>query len=65
MSDNGFELDIFREAYDKAVAANAMGDVSTARRYFYQAADIMARLAETASRRLPNSARSVRENLNT
>ena len=48
MSDNGFELDIFREAYDKAVAANAKGDVSTARRYFYQAADIMARLAENS-----------------
>ncbi|MDE6401926.1 MAG: ATP-binding protein, partial [Clostridiales bacterium] len=48
MSDNGFQLDMFREAYDKAVAANAKGDVPTARKYFSQAAEIMASIAENS-----------------
>ena len=45
MSDNGLELDMFRAAYDKAVAANDKGDARTARRYFSQAAEIMERIA--------------------
>lgn len=41
MRDNTLQLDIFKEAYDKAVAANAKGDIAAAKRYFMQAAELM------------------------
>lgn len=49
MRDNVLELDLFREAYDKAVAANADGDIAAAKRYFAQAAQIMDSIAENSA----------------
>lgn len=49
MSDISFELDLFRDAYDKAVAANAKGDIASAKRYFLQAADIMESIAHKSA----------------
>ncbi len=43
---NGLELELFNEAYEKAMAANKRGDIPTAKKYFNKAADIMQSLAD-------------------
>ncbi|MCM1368177.1 MAG: ATP-binding protein [Roseburia sp.] len=48
MRDNVLELDMFKEAYDKAAAANASGDVAAAKRYFMRAAELMESIADNS-----------------
>lgn len=46
MVDIGFELGLFDDAYKAATAANAKGDIPTAKKHFMRAAELMEEIAE-------------------
>ncbi len=48
MADNSFKLDMFREAYDEAVAAMNAGETANAKKLFLRAAELMDDIASTS-----------------
>ncbi len=63
MSDNSFKLDMFEDAYKQAVAANARGDVSAAKKLFMRASEIMSDIADTSAPPLDKTRRDRAEKL--
>lgn len=55
MADNGFKLEMFSEAYEKANAALGRGDAETAKRYFLRAAELMDEIAESSEPKLKSA----------
>ncbi len=48
MADNSFKLDMFREAYDEAVAAMNAGETANAKKLFLREAELMDDKASTS-----------------
>ncbi len=48
MADNSFKLDMFRETYDRAVAAMKSGETENAKKLFLRAAELMEEIASSS-----------------